>query len=72
MNERKRAIIRKLYHMGERGTANAIVDALEMAARARRMLRRSVKAIHTSTDPDEIYALEACIDMLRALLNGDD
>lgn len=72
MNKKIRHIVNVLRAQGDRGTANAIVDAFAILARAKLMLARS-EAIYNHT---EYYAEEQMaqirIDILRELLDTDD
>ena len=72
MNSRIQSIVRVLKRQGDYGTANAIVDAQEIALRARRMLSqlKSEKRHGLNYDDEEI--LQARIDTLRELIYDTD
>ena len=71
MNRKIYTIVKMLQAKGEYGTANAIVDAFNIVARAKAMLKQSVKVCNsTSYCGEEQTELQARIDVLIELFDG--
>ena len=68
MSRRISKVLSELYSRGDRGTANAIFDALRLLARARVMLRQSVKDYERNEDD---YDARVRFDVLYDLLRRD-
>ena len=69
MSRRISKVLSELYSRGDRGAANAIFDAFIILARARQMLRQSVKDYDRNEDD---YDARVRFDTLTELLDRRD